>query len=992
MATNQQWPFVTVSDFERRALEVSGLAASDLIIFAPLVAPEQLDAWNMYSAAHRNWTITDFDVADSTGIYAFEESGLDISAGQHFAPAWQYGPGVVDTSLINANLFSHPVFQPALENVLNFETKEFSQIEDLSAVLGFTTNTIDDKVEPRSLIVQQVHKNFEENSPIVGFLIAVESWTKIFADTLPEGVDGYLVHVKGSCGSENSYWIDGPRATFAGRGNMNNGDHNDLAVSRDITAFTTRASSSSECKYTMTVYPSETVEDEYYTNKPYVYAAVVLAMFLVTCSVFFSYDRFVQVRQTKLVATANRTKKIVQSLFPENVGKKLIQQAEQEEGAKTEKRHNAAFPPKNKAGGLKGYLDGDADRPMDSAEPIADFFSDTTILFCDIVGFTAWSSTREPKQVFALLESVFSEFDSIAKKRKVFKVETVGDCYVAVVGLPEPRVDHAVVMARFARDCLFRFRVVSKNLEVELGPSTADLGVRIGIHSGPVTAGVLRGEKARFQLFGDTMNTASRIETTGKANRVHISQETGELLQKHGKGHWLQARHEKVEAKGKGTLTTYWLDLKSAVDGGSKESSSNGGGDDAVDAIDHDQDQKVVLDEKASRLVKWNVDILSRYLRKIVARRMASSSPGDYPQKLTTEELMDRRQEGTILDHTQDIISMPHFSEQVEKRRVDPESIKLDDNIMEQLNKYVQTMAAMYRENPFHNFEHATHVTMSVVKLINRIVAPDLGDKHTAKSVHDHTYGITSDPLTSFSVILAALLHDVDHQGVTNAQLVKEKAVVAAVYQNKSVAEQNSFSLGWSLLMEDEYTDLRRTIYSTTAEFRRFKQLLVNSILATDIMDKDLGSRRKERWVQAFSEQASDKTDSAVTNENRKATIVIEHLIQASDVAHTMQHWQIYRKWNAKLFKEMYKAFRAGRMAVDPSTFWYQGEIGFLDNYVIPLARKLKDCGVFGVSSDEYLNYAKQNRKLWTDKGEHLVEELISQAAAEMEEARVALS
>ena len=82
----------------------------------------------------------------------------------------------------------------------------------------------------------------------------------------------------------------------------------------------------------------------------------------------------------------------------------------------------------------------------------------------------------------------------------VIQVETVGDCYVAVAGLPEVRQDHAVVMARFARDCLFRFRYVSKKLEVQLGPSTADLGVRIGLHSGPVTAGVLRGEKARFQL------------------------------------------------------------------------------------------------------------------------------------------------------------------------------------------------------------------------------------------------------------------------------------------------------------------------------------------------------------------------------------------------------------------------------------------------------------------------------------------------------------
>lgn len=105
---------------------------------------------------------------------------------------------------------------------------------------------------------------------------------------------------------------------------------------------------------------------------------------------------------------------------------------------------------------------------------------------------------------------MYSAFDDIAKKRGVFKVETVGDCYVAVAGLPEPREDHAVCMARFARDCLLKTRELTKELELTLGPDTADLAMRIGLHSGPVTAGVLRGDRPRFQLFGDTMNTTAR--------------------------------------------------------------------------------------------------------------------------------------------------------------------------------------------------------------------------------------------------------------------------------------------------------------------------------------------------------------------------------------------------------------------------------------------------------------------------------------------------
>jgi class 3 adenylate cyclase len=83
-------------------------------------------------------------------------------------------------------------------------------------------------------------------------------------------------------------------------------------------------------------------------------------------------------------------------------------------------------------------------------------------------------------------------------------VETVGDCYVAACGVPEPRKDHALTMGRFARDCLVSFNNVVKQLENELGPDTGELGIRVGIHSGPVTAGVLRGERSRFQLFGGT--------------------------------------------------------------------------------------------------------------------------------------------------------------------------------------------------------------------------------------------------------------------------------------------------------------------------------------------------------------------------------------------------------------------------------------------------------------------------------------------------------
>jgi hypothetical protein len=269
---------------------------------------------------------------------------------------------------------------------------------------------------------------------------------------------------------------------------------------------------------------------------------------------------------------------------------------------------------------------------------------------------------------------------------------------------------------------------------------------------------------------------------------------------------------------------------------------------------------------------------------------------------------------------------------------------------------------------------------MSVAKLMSRIVGADFvetlddeeeDDGKLLAKIHDHTYGIASDPLTQFACVFSALIHDVDHTGVPNTQLIKENPSLAAVYHHRSVAEQNSVDIAWTILMNDQYRELRNAIYSTDDEFIRFRALVVNSVMATDIMDMELKKLRNARWEKAFTNTESES--NPVDLVHRKATIVIEHLIQASDVCHTMQHWHIYRKWNERFFMEMYQAYREGRSDNDPSTFWYKGELGFFDFYIIPLAKKLKDCGVFGVSSDEYLNYALKNRQEWEARGEEIV-------------------
>jgi hypothetical protein len=561
---------------------------------------------------------------------------------------------------------------------------------------------------------------------------------------------------------------------------------------------------------------------------------------------------------------------------------------------------------------------------------------------------------------------------------------------VAVTGLPEPQKDHAVIMARFARECLYKVQYLTKRLEVVLGPDTGDLAMRIGLHSGPVTAGVLRGERSRFQLFGDTMNTASRMESTGTRDRIQISQETANLLLAAGKTEWVKAREEKVVAKGKGQLQTYWLSLGAdRSDAGSQGPRSEVDGENAkhhlqaLDAGTMDAAAQI-FDPKTTRLIDWNVDVLIRLLKHIVARREAT--PTKEETAPPNEEIFQQRGR-PVMEEVKEIITLPKFNAKAVLEQEDPEDIVLSDEVIEQLHDYVCNIAAIYRDNAFHSFEHASHVTMSVTKLLSRIVAPsefDFDDDHIdrhgkrklASSLHDHTYGITSDPLTQFACVFSALVHDVDHTGVPNAQLVKENTQIADYYKGKSVAEQNSVDLAWDLLMDENYKELRANIYTTDSELRRFRQLVVNSVMATDIVDKELKALRNLRWDRAFSEAAKTEIDAS-EGKNRKATIVIEHLIQASDVAHTMQHWHIYRKWNERFFMECYEAYRNGRADTDPAEGWYKGEMGFFDFYIIPLAKKLKDCGVFGVSSDEYLNYAVKNREEWEMRGREIVDEML---------------
>jgi hypothetical protein len=231
-----------------------------------------------------------------------------------------------------------------------------------------------------------------------------------------------------------------------------------------------------------------------------------------------------------------------------------------------------------------------------------------------------------------------------------------------------------------------------------------------------------------------------------------------------------------------------------------------------------------------------------------------------------------------------DILILPPCGEY--RQSNDPTIRKILPPVKEQLRSFVLRIAHLFQDVPFHNFEHASHVIMGAGKLVKRIVSPDGVDHGTSETdvlqqLHTGTYGISSDPLMQFAVVFAALIHDVDHTGFTNKELIDMKAAIASVYEEKSVAEQNSVDIAWTVLDDENFNDLRACICANHNEKKQFCQLIVNAVMATDIADKELQTLRNNHWDVTFRE--NDASHSVKLDMDRKATIVFEYIIQASD-------------------------------------------------------------------------------------------------------------
>ena len=189
-----------------------------------------------------------------------------------------------------------------------------------------------------------------------------------------------------------------------------------------------------------------------------------------------------------------------------------------------------------------------AERKLAGESPIADSFQQASLLFADVVGFTLLSSRFSSAQVVNMLNDLFERFDRVVARHGLEKIKTIGDCYMVAGGLPEPNPEHLERLTRAALDMQMEATQVR-------APDGSALALRIGMHTGPVTAGVIGRAKFAFDVWGDTVNTASRMETQGNANQIRVTDEVRNALV----DSYVFEGPEIVDVKGKGPTQVWTL-------------------------------------------------------------------------------------------------------------------------------------------------------------------------------------------------------------------------------------------------------------------------------------------------------------------------------------------------------------------------------------------------------------------------------------------------
>jgi Adenylate and Guanylate cyclase catalytic domain len=287
--------------------------------------------------------------------------------------------------------------------------------------------------DPFSNVQFPIYGSFDKNDTIpVAMLSAVVHWGSYLKNVLPSQAKGIVAVIENPCSGSFTYMIYGGTAVFVGQGDFHDRkferfrqrvSFEDIARLDDGSEYGVELLNS-YCPISLVVYPSKEYSDEFNTNLPIMMTMTVLFVFIFAFLLFLLYDRLVERRQRLVLTKALQSGAIVSSLFPGKVAEQILQQSNFNNGT-----DNTHISSKHRLKSMLNNENADGSE-WRREQPIAELFPHTTVLFADIAGFTAWSSTREPTQVFTLLQGVYQAFDGIAKRRRVFKVETIGDSYM----------------------------------------------------------------------------------------------------------------------------------------------------------------------------------------------------------------------------------------------------------------------------------------------------------------------------------------------------------------------------------------------------------------------------------------------------------------------------------------------------------------------------------------------------------------------------------
>lgn len=604
---------------------------------------------------------------------------------------------------------------------------------------------------------------------------------------------------------------------------------------------------------------------------------------------------------------------------------------------------------------------------LNRGHTVVERYNIVTIFFSDIVGFTSLAGELSPIRVMEMLNELYNNFDKIAKKHNVYKVETIGDAYMVVGGAPDrcsaPEAAQKVaVFALEVTEFVKNFKTIHGNR----------IQIRCGLASGPVVAGVVGSSMPRFCFFGDTVNFASRMESTSQVMKIQCNDFTARLLRDAPNFSFSLSEREEngvrgVLAKGKGVVRSWWIECvdgvynqKADLENPSGQKELNGSVDSTIQSIALTKQTWERLGQNESSLVAATPNI------KTMADRIYA--------------LLEYR-----------------LSLAIERR---PTQNPLSTREKAELRNYVHTIASLHNSVEFHSFEHVSHVTISMNKVIDTISSGSRGDENQG-SIYDNLW---SDVFTHFAMLFSAMIHDVAHTGQSNKILETIQHDVAIKFTDSS-AERNSIDVALNLLNEQRFKNIRKAIMPTAKERVDFGKVVFWALLCTDIaspsrlmaaksrfdavheargkaelmcsyeFDKDLCPVLPYFYELTIKLKLSEKDveenkeDLCITAPGLERCVTVEHLMQVSDVAHLMQSFDNFVKWNFRLYKELMACFKKGLMS-DPTENWAIGQIGFLENYIIPLAERTeKICGSSIASLNLSAN-ARANKTRWEEEGE----------------------